>query len=84
MRKTSGPRSGDVWYLVRKQMLKRGAHRGPQRHPACPADSQAYRDAQADSSGATGVDCQLVDTAHVKLTDGILAQHVAVTNSHTP
>ncbi|MBK6010442.1 hypothetical protein [Streptomyces sp. MBT53] len=34
--------------------------------------------------GATGVDGQLVDAARVKLVEGALARHSAVTNSVTP
>ncbi|MEV0904363.1 HpcH/HpaI aldolase/citrate lyase family protein [Streptomyces hokutonensis] len=45
---------------------------------------QAYRDAEAEGLGATSVDGQLVDAAHVKLAEGVLAQHTAVTNSVAP
>ena len=59
---------------------------------ACPAGGirraqrlhQAYRDVEADGPGAAGLDGQLVDAACPKLTEGVLARHVAVTNSLTP
>ncbi|GLY38895.1 citrate lyase subunit beta [Amycolatopsis sp. NBRC 101858] len=37
----------------------------------------AYRAAEADGLGATSVDGQLVDAAHVKLAERVLAQHAA-------
>ncbi|MCX4815250.1 CoA ester lyase [Streptomyces sp. NBC_01239] len=40
---------------------------------------EAYRAAEAEGLGATSVDGQLVDAAHVKLAEQVLAQHTAAT-----
>lgn len=43
---------------------------------------EAYRAAEADGLGATSVDGQLVDAAHVKLAEHVLAQHAAGQGDH--